>query len=75
MAFQLPYIERRDGEIVFSRLQKSFDLCPLEKIDSDDSVVTVHIDTDSVEDINISLTVRLKTPGEDWTQTEDQKYV
>ena len=73
VSFQLPYIERRDGKVVYSRLEKSFDLCPLDKIDSDHSMVTISITTDSADNINVSLTVSIKGPGVDWTKTEDQK--
>ena len=74
VSFQLPYIERRDGKVVYTRLEKSFDLCPLDKIDSDNSVVTISITTDSTHKINVSLTVTVKGPGVDWTETKDQKY-
>ena len=74
MSFQLPYTERREGKVVYSRLEKSFDLCPLDKIDSDNSVVTISLTTDSEDDIDVSLSVTVKGPGVDWKETEDQKY-
>ena len=67
VSFQLPYIEQRDGKVVYSRQENSFDLCPLDRIDSENSMVTISITTGSSDNITVSLKVSIKGPGVDWT--------
>ena len=75
IAFQLPTIERREGELVYSSTEKALDLCPLDHIETENSTVTVSISSDSIAEVEVSIRVRVKGRGIEWRQTEDSKYV
>ena len=60
--------------ILYSRQERSIDLCPLDHIDSENSTVTISISTFSEEEVDINIKVRIKGRGIDWIQTRDNKY-
>ena len=60
--------------ILYSRQERSIDLCPLDHIDSENSTVAISISTFSEEEVDINIKVRIKGRGIDWIQTRDNKY-
>ena len=60
--------------ILYSRQERSIDLCPLDHIDSENSTVTISISTFSDEEVDVDIKVRIKGRGIDWIQTTDTKY-
>ena len=73
IAFQLPSVEKREGELVYSSTRRALDLCPLDHIDSENSTVTVSISSDSVTEVQVSIRVRVKGRGIEWFRTQDSK--
>ena len=73
IAFQLPSVEKKEGELVHSSTRRAFDLCPLDHIDSENSTVTVSISSISVTDVDVSIRVRVKGRGIEWSRTQDDK--
>ena len=73
IAFQLPSVEKRDGELVYSSTRRAFDLCPLDHIDSENSTVTVSISSDSIAEVEVSIRVHVKGRGIEWFHTQDAK--
>lgn len=75
IAFQLPSIEKSQSEnqehILYSRQERSIDLCPLDHIDSENSTVTISISTFSDKEVDVDIKVRIKGRGIDWIQTTD----
>lgn len=65
-------------DIVYSRHERSMDLCPLNDLNNritGNSTVTISISTYSKKEVDVSIKVRIKERGIDWSKNKDKKYV
>eukprot|EP00092_Neocalanus_flemingeri_P009052 GFUD01009743.1.p1 GENE.GFUD01009743.1~~GFUD01009743.1.p1 ORF type:complete len:730 (+),score=141.45 GFUD01009743.1:101-2290(+) len=71
ITFQLPTIERRGEQLIYSSNERSVDFCPIEDIDAN-STVTVSISTESRVPVDVMIRVLIKGRNSDWKKSEDQ---
>jgi len=74
ISFQLPTVERRGDQLMYSSSERSVDFCPVEDIDTN-STVMVSISTQSTDPVEVRVRVLIKGRNADWKKSEDQNGI